>query len=227
MAICLGIAPCWVLQGQFCEQPRAKSWSWVKRISYLKVFYTLANTVSLKLANFVLTGFLCCRKHRHLCSVRWTPGPGWRALGCGWTQQRPPRKAFLQGQSPLLVRQAVARFVPLELLKWSWSQHSTFILCLFHPRGMSWFLKYALYVLVNKEQSKIIKKEPATAVQEEAVQAKPTTKTRGSAGRHEKPTAGDRVSLVASKRKAVGTLGRRKRKKQKTDLTAWVPGFPS
>ncbi|XP_040840070.1 p21-activated protein kinase-interacting protein 1 isoform X1 [Ochotona curzoniae] len=73
---------------------------------------------------------------------------------------------------------------------------------------------------VNKEQSKIIKKEPATAVQEEAVQAKPTTKTRGSAGRHEKPTAGDRVSLVASKRKAVGTLGRRKRKKQKTDLMA-------
>ncbi|XP_023613159.1 p21-activated protein kinase-interacting protein 1 isoform X3 [Myotis lucifugus] len=66
---------------------------------------------------------------------------------------------------------------------------------------------------VSKEQPKGSKKESGDAVQEEARQSKPNTKERGLTGVSEKPTKGS--SLVAAKKRKVGEILEKKRKKKK------------
>lgn len=66
---------------------------------------------------------------------------------------------------------------------------------------------------VNKEQPKGSKKESGNAVQEEARQSKPNTKKRDLTGVSEKPTTGS--GLVAAKKRKVGEILEKKRKKKK------------
>lgn len=66
---------------------------------------------------------------------------------------------------------------------------------------------------VSKEQPKSSKKETGDAVQEEARQSKPNTKKRGVTGVSEEPTKGS--GLVAAKKRRVGEMLEKKRKKKK------------
>ncbi|XP_028008234.2 p21-activated protein kinase-interacting protein 1 isoform X3 [Eptesicus fuscus] len=66
---------------------------------------------------------------------------------------------------------------------------------------------------VSKEQPKGGKKESGGAVQEEARQSKPHTKKRGLTGVSEEPTKGS--GLVAAKKRRVGEMLEKKRKKKK------------
>ncbi|ELK34035.1 PREDICTED: p21-activated protein kinase-interacting protein 1 isoform X2 [Myotis davidii] len=66
---------------------------------------------------------------------------------------------------------------------------------------------------VSKEQPKGSKKESGDAVQEEARQSKPNTKKRDLTGVSEKPTTGS--GLVAAKKRKVGEILEKKRKKKK------------
>lgn len=66
---------------------------------------------------------------------------------------------------------------------------------------------------VSKEQPKGSKKESGDAVQEEARKSKPNTKKRGLTGVSEKPTTGS--GLVAAKKRKVGEILEKKRKKKK------------
>lgn len=66
---------------------------------------------------------------------------------------------------------------------------------------------------VSKEQPKGSKKEPGDAVQKEARQSKPNTKKRGLTGASEEPTKGS--GLVSAKKRRVGGMVEKKRKKKK------------
>nr|KAF6379698.1 PAK1 interacting protein 1 [Myotis myotis] len=66
---------------------------------------------------------------------------------------------------------------------------------------------------VSKEQPKGSKKESGDAVQEEARKSKPNTKKRGLTGVSEKPTKGS--GPVAAKKRKVGEILEKKRKKKK------------
>lgn len=76
---------------------------------------------------------------------------------------------------------------------------------------------------MSKEQPKGSKKESGDEVQEEARQSEPNTKKRGLTGVSEKPDRGS--GLVAAKKKKVGEMLEKKRKKKKIWVMQWISSF--
>lgn len=100
---------------------------------------------------------------------------------------------------------------------------SLYVSLWFFQKGLNNLKCTVSCVLVSKEQPKDSKKESGDAVQEEARQSKPNTKKRGLTGVSEKPTKGS--GLVAAKKRKVGEILEKKRKKKKIRVMQWIPSF--